>query len=85
LNIIQRCVEENQDKRIKLDELNHNLELIINEYYINNQYSDCNEEDFNKNYLNENNEINEYYQFGKKIEEKLDIVLSDLRGNLEKK
>ena len=85
LNIIQRCVEENKDKRIKLDELNHNLELIINEYYINNQYSDCNEEDFNKNYLNENNEINEYYQFGKKIEEKLDIVLPDLRGNLENK
>ena len=51
MNIIQRCVEENQDKRIKLDELNHNLELIMNEYYINNQYSDCNEEDFNKNYL----------------------------------
>ena len=85
LNIIQRCSEENKDKRIKFDELNHNLELIINEYYVNNQYSDCTLEDFNINYIQENNEINEYYEFGKKIEDKLNIIIPDLKENLENK
>ena len=85
LNIIQRCVEENKDKRIKFNELNHNLELIINEYYINNQYSDCTSDDFNLDYIQEKNEINEYYQFGKKVEDKLSIIIPDLKGNLENK
>ena len=85
MNIIQRCTEEDMNKRIKFDELNYNMELVINEYYINNQYSDCTIEDFNLNYLKENNEINEYYQFGKRIEDRLDIVIPDLRGNLENK
>ena len=85
MNIIQRCTEENSNKRIKIDELNYNMELIINEYYINNQYSDCTIEDFIINYLNENDKINEYYQFGKKVEDRLNIVIPDLRGNLENK
>ena len=85
LNIIQRCIEEDKDKRIKFEELKHNLELIINEYYDNNQYSDCTLDDFNMDYLEENNEINEHYQFGKKIEDRINNVIEDLRGNLENK
>ena len=41
------------------------------------KYSDCTIEDFNINYLNENNKINEYYQFGKKVEDRLNIVIPD--------
>ena len=86
LNIIKRCLEENKDNRIKIEELNYNLELILNEYFFSvNKYSGIDLDNCNDKFLQEYPEINEYINFGTELENKLNQKISDLKENLDNK
>lgn len=86
LNIIKRCLEENKDNRIKIKELNYNLELILNEYFFSvNKYSGIDLDNCNDKFLQEYPEINEYINFGTELENKLNQKISDLKENLDNK
>ena len=84
-SIIQRCIEPDKNKRIKLDELNNNLQLIFDCYYNSNNNENKDKDNINENFLNENNNINEYYNYGKYLMNKINNILDDVNNNLENK
>ena len=84
LKIIKKCIEPDKEKRITIDELDNNLELILNHYYDNNNENE-NKNILNENFLNENQNINECYQYGKELVAKMNNILEDVNNNLENK
>ena len=88
-NIILRCIEPDKNKRIKFDELNNNLQLVLDCYYNNNITYNENKikikENINENYLNENKNIKEFYQYENVLMNKMHNILEDVNNNLENK
>ena len=84
LNIIKKCLEKDKEKRIKIDELYYNLELVLDRYY-NNNNEIKDENIINENFLNENQNINECYKYSNELIIKLNNILEDVNNNLENK
>ena len=89
-NIIYRCIEPDKNKRITLDELNTNIQLVLNCYYNENSNQNIDSknkiiDNINENFLNENKNINDYYQYGKSLMNKLNKIFDDMDNNLQNK
>ena len=91
VNIIYRCIEPDKEKRIRLEELNKNLQLVLNCYYNNNNNNEKNEinkkiiDNVNEKFLNEYENIKNYYFYGKNLMDKINIIFKDMNDDLYEK
>ena len=91
VNIIYRCIEPDKEKRIRLEELNNNLQLVLNCYYNNNNNNEKNEinkkiiYNINEKFLNEYENIKNYYFYIKNLINKINIIFKDMNDDLYEK
>ena len=86
-SIINRCIEKDKNKRIKIDELNNNMQLVLDSYFGNKEKEKKDKiiNNINENFLNENKRVNDCYQYGKNLMPKINNILDDMNNNLQNK